>query len=114
TSDSLQYNSRTKVVYFRTPTTAVDKEGRTFIYEGGEYNTITKHSDFSEGVAESPSYQLSGNDWRLDRARQLYQVRGDVEMVSKDEELIIYCQAADDYKNEEIRSEERRVGKEGR
>jgi len=102
TSDSLQYNTRTKVVYFRTPTTAVDKEGRTFIYEDGEYDTRTKQSDFTEGVAESPSYQLSGNDWRLDRVRQLYQVRGDVEMVSKEENLIIYSQAVDYYKGQEI------------
>lgn len=102
TSDSLQYNSRTKVVYFRTPTTAVDKEGRTFIYEGGEYDTRTKQSDFTEGIAESPSYQLKGNDWRLDRVRQLYQVRGDVEMISKEENLIIYSQAVDYYKDAEI------------
>lgn len=102
TSDSLQYNSRTKIVYFRTPTTTVDKEGKTFIYEGGEYNTLTKQSDFVEGVAESASYQLKGNDWNLDRAQQLYKVRGDVEMISKEENLIIYCQAADYYKSEEI------------
>lgn len=102
TSDSLQYNSRTKVVYFRTPTTAVDKDGRTFVYEGGEYDTKSKQSDFTQGVAESPSYQLSGNEWRLDRVQQLYKVRGDVEMVSKEENLIIYSQAVDYYKGDEI------------
>ena len=102
TSDSLQYNSRTKIVYFRTPTTTVDKEGKTFVYEGGEYNTLSKQSDFVEGVAESPSYQLKGNDWNLDRIRQLYKVRGDVEMISKNENLIIYCQSADYYKDREI------------
>lgn len=102
TSDSLQYNSRTKIVYFRTPTTTVDKEGKTFVYEGGEYNTLSKQSDFVEGVAESPSYQLKGNDWNLDRIRQVYKVRGDVEMTSKNENLIIYCQAADYYKDKEI------------
>jgi lipopolysaccharide export system protein LptA len=102
TSDSLQYDSRTKIVYFRTRTTAVDKEGKTFVYEGGEYDTKTKQSDFMEGIAESPSYQLKGSDWNLDRIRQLYKVRGNVEMISKNENLIIYCQAADYYKDKDI------------
>lgn len=102
TSDSLQYDSRTKIVYFRTPTTAVDKEGKTFVYDGGEYNTRSKQSDFMGGVAESPSYQLKGSDWNLDRIRQLYKVRGNVEMTSKNENLIIYCQSADYYKEKEI------------
>ena len=53
-------------------------------------------------MAESPSYQLSGNEWRLDRVQQLYKVRGDVEMVSKEENLIIYSQAVDYYKGDEI------------
>lgn len=102
TSDSLQYNSRSKIVYFRTPTTAVDKEGKTFIYEGGEYDTKSRHSVFEQGVAESPSYRLKGIDWKLDRIRQLYQIRSDVVMTAKNEDLIIYCQAADYYKGEEI------------
>ena len=102
TSDSLQYDSRTKIVYFRTPTTAVDMEGKTFVYDGGEYDTRSKQSDFVGGIAESPSYQLSGRDWNLDRIQQLYKVRGDVEMVSKNENLIIYCQAADYYKDQEL------------
>ena len=102
TSDSLQYNSRNKVVYFRTPTTTVDKEGKTFVYEGGEYETMSKHSVFEQGVAESPSYQLKGIDWKLDRIRQLYQIRNDVVMTAKKENLIIYCEAADYYKNQEI------------
>jgi len=102
TSDSLQYNSRNKVVYFRTPTTTVDKEGKTFVYEGGEYETMSKHSVFEQGIAESPSYQLKGIDWKLDHIRQLYQIRNDVVMTAKKENLIIYCEAADYYKNQEI------------
>lgn len=102
TSDSLQYNSRNKVVYFRTPTTAVDNEGKTFVYEEGEYETMSKHSVFEQGVAESPSYQLKGIDWKLDRIRQVYQIRNDVVMTAKKEDLIIYCEAADYYKNQEI------------
>ncbi|HEX5167901.1 MAG TPA: OstA-like protein [Cyclobacteriaceae bacterium] len=102
TSDSLQYNSRSKIVYFRTPTTAVDNEGKTFVYEGGEYDTRTKRSDFLQGIAESPSYQLKGTDWKLDRIRQVYQVRKDVVMTSKKDNLIIHCQAADYYKAKEI------------
>jgi len=102
TADSLQYDSRNKVVYFRTPTTAVDNEGKTFVYDGGEYDTKSKQSDFIQGVAESPTYQLMGKEWKLDRVRQLYQIRSDVVMTAKHENLIIYCEAADYYKNKEI------------
>lgn len=102
TSDSLQYNSGSKVVYFRTPTTAVDNEGKTFVYEGGEYDTKTKRSDFMQGVAESPSYQLQGVDWKLDRIRQLYQIRKDVIMTAKEDNIVIHCEAADYYKDKEV------------
>jgi hypothetical protein len=43
-----------------------------------------------------------GKEWKLDRVRQLYQIRSDVVMTAKHENLIIYCEAADYYKNKEI------------
>ena len=45
TSDSIQYNSRTKILYFRTPTNVVDKDSSTFVYNDGEYDTKTRRSD---------------------------------------------------------------------
>lgn len=102
TSDSLQYNSRTKVIYFRTKTNVVNKDSSTFVYEGGEYDTRVKKSIFKEGVAETISYTLEGLHYKLDNARQFYEVRGDVKMTSKEENLTIHGQAVDYDKANEI------------
>ncbi|WP_276369535.1 OstA-like protein [Chryseolinea sp. H1M3-3] len=103
TSDSLQYNSTTKVLYFRTPTTVLDKkDSSTFVYNGGEYDTKTKQSDLDLGIAESSEYTLEGEDFQLDDIRKIYRVRRSVKMISKKENLIIYGQAADYYKGKGI------------
>jgi len=98
TSDSLQYNSGTKIIYFRTPTTVLDNDSSTFVYEGGEYDTKTRRSDIKSGIGESPEYKLAGLEYRLDDIRKVYHVRGNVVLTSKKENLIIYGQAVDYYK----------------
>jgi lipopolysaccharide export system protein LptA len=102
TSDSLQYNSRTKIIYFRTPTTVVDEDSATFVYNDGEYDTKTKQSDLKLGIAESSEYTLEGEDFQTDNIRKIYKVRRSVKMISKKENLIIYGQAADYYRDKGI------------
>ncbi|HZB15440.1 MAG TPA: OstA-like protein [Chryseolinea sp.] len=98
TSDSLQYNSRTKILYFRTPTNVVDKDSSTFVYNDGEYDTKTRRSDLKLGTAESDEYVLESEDFQLDDIRKIYKLRKSVKLISKKENLIIYGQAADYYK----------------
>lgn len=98
TADSLQYNSGTKIIYFRTPTTVVHKDSSTFIYNSGEYDTRTKYSDLDVGAGESKEYKLESKDYQLDDFRKIYKLRGNVVMTSKKENLIIYGQAMDYYK----------------
>jgi lipopolysaccharide export system protein LptA len=98
TSDSLQYNSRTKILYFRTPTNVVDKDSSTFVYNDGEYDTKTRRSDLKLGTAESAEYVLESEDFQLDDIRKIYKLRKSVRLISKKENLIIYGQAADYYK----------------
>ena len=98
TSDSLQYNSRTKIIYFRTPTTVHNKDSSVFVYDGGEYDTKTRRSDIRSGAGESQDYKLEGLEYKLDDIRKIYRVRGKVVMTSKKENLIIYGQAVDYYK----------------
>ncbi len=98
TSDSLQYNSRSKIIYFRAPTTVIDSDSSTFVYNDGLYDTKTRRSDLKLGVAESSEYTLEGDDFEIDDIRQIYKVRNSVKMISKEENLIIYGQAADYYK----------------
>lgn len=89
-SDSLQYNSRHKIIYFRTETVVVDKDKKSFLYEGGEYDTRSQQSDILQGQAESQSYTLTGNRIRLDDLRKIYNVKGNVVMTHKEENLTIY------------------------
>ncbi|MBL0739916.1 OstA-like protein [Chryseolinea lacunae] len=98
TSDSLQYNSRTKILFFRTPTNVVDKDSSTFVYNGGQYDTKTRRSDLKLGEAESTDYKLMGDDYQLDDIRKIYKLRDNVVMTSKKENIVIYGQAADYYK----------------
>jgi lipopolysaccharide export system protein LptA len=93
-SDSLQYNSQSKVIYFRTETTVVDKENNTFVYEGGEYDTKIKQSDLKQGQAESQSYTLTGKKLSLDDRLKIYRVKGNVVMTHKEENLAIYGEDA--------------------
>jgi lipopolysaccharide export system protein LptA len=89
-SDSLQYNSQSKVIFFRTETTVIDKEKNTVTYEGGQYDTRTELSDLKQGQAETQSYTLTGNRIRLDDIRKFYNVKGNVVITYKDEDLTIY------------------------
>jgi len=101
-ADSLQYNSRTKEIYFVTETTVINKDSSRAVYQGGVYNTISKTSDLYEGVGESGDYTISGDSYDLDAIRNVGRVRGNVVMASKKENLIIYGQASDFYRAEGI------------
>jgi lipopolysaccharide export system protein LptA len=101
-SDSLQYNSTTKVIYFVTYTTLIDKDSSTFVYEEGQYDTKTRASDLKGGIAKTDSYSLVGKSYVLDDIQKVYRVRGDVVMTYKDENLTIYGQASDYYRNKGI------------
>ncbi len=102
TSDSLQYSSKTKVIYFRARTTVVSKDSSTFVYNSGIYDTRTKKSDLELGYGESEEYTITSKDYRLDDIRKIYLLRGDVVMKSKKENLLIYGQSADYFKSQGI------------
>ncbi|MCI0750733.1 MAG: hypothetical protein L0Y35_02750, partial [Flammeovirgaceae bacterium] len=101
-ADSLQYNSRSKIIYFVSKTTLIDKDSNVFVYESGQYDSKTRKSDLSRGVAENEGYKLESDDYSLDDIRKIYRLRGNVVMTSKLEKLIIYGQASDAYKTKGI------------
>jgi lipopolysaccharide export system protein LptA len=102
TADSLQYNSRSKIIYFVTPTTVVDKDSSIFVYENGFYQTTSKQSDLKLGSAETQDYKLDAEDYKLDDIRKKYLFRRNVVMTYKKENLIIYGQSADYFKSQGI------------
>ena len=103
TADSLQYNSRTKIIYFRTPTTVVNKkDSSTIVYENGFYQTTTKQSVLDIASAETQEYKLDAENYKLDDIRKRYLFRKNVVMTYKKENLVIYGQAADYYRDKGI------------
>ncbi len=90
TSDTLQYNSGNKFVYFRAHTVVIDKEQGEAVYENGYYDTRNKKSDLVKGEFQTPSYKLIGAKLLLDDILKLYKVIGDVVMTSKAENMHIY------------------------
>ncbi len=89
-SDTLQYNSKTKIVYFRDSTNIVDKDGQTAIYQSGFYDTNQKKSDLDQGDIETQSYKMKGDKYFLDDLRKLYKAKYNVVMTSKEEKMVIY------------------------
>lgn len=101
-ADSMQYHSRTKDIFFISETTVVNKDSSTMVYEGGKYNTVSKKSDLHNGVGESEDYSIKGDNYDLDAIRNIAKVRGNVVMASKKENLIIYGQASDYFRDKGI------------
>ncbi len=89
-SDTLQYNSNTKTIYFQAYTELQDNEGGKGYYESGVYDTRKKKSDFIHGDFQSPSYRIRGTKLIFDEIRKYYKAKGNVIMTSKDENMNIY------------------------
>jgi lipopolysaccharide export system protein LptA len=92
-SDTLQYNSKTKIVYFREFTKLIDRDGKTAIYEHGTYDTRKKLSNLSVGEMETPSYKIKADQYDLDDRKKHYKVKGNVAMTSKNENMTVYGDA---------------------
>ena len=88
-SDTLQYNVKTNVIYFRAFTTLTDKEGNVFNYEEGDYDTKRKKSVFNRGLLETESYELTGDRLILDDIKRYYRAISNVFLIAKEEDIII-------------------------
>ena len=88
-SDTLLYNTKTGIVYFVAPTKLTAVDGDVFHYEGGQYNSRRKRSEYDIGTVETTDYFLKGNNMRLDDIRGIYNISGDVLMVSKGDKIFI-------------------------
>jgi lipopolysaccharide export system protein LptA len=95
TSDTLQYHTKTKVVYFQDKTLVKDAEGKTATYTSGFFDTSTKQSNIKQGTMESTSYVMVGDQYELDDKKQFYRAKGHVVMTSKTENMTIYGDQGD-------------------
>ena len=89
-SDTLQYDSKSKLIFFRALTKLEDKEGGVAYYENGYYDTRQKKSDLAKGDFQTPTYRLRGTRLFLDEIRKFYKAKGNVVMTSKEENMHIY------------------------
>lgn len=89
-SDTLQYNSKSKIIYFRDLTTVKDKDGGEAVYKSGFYNTNQKVSNLNIGEIETAEYKIKGDEYFIDDAKKMYRAKANVVMTSKEENMIIY------------------------
>ena len=99
-ADTMQYHTGSKVIYFHSLTNVTDKDGNVFFYESGEYDTNNKLSRFASGKFQTEEYELDAEKLFLDDATRTYKARGNVVMVSKEQDLTIYSDESDYYKAE--------------
>lgn len=101
-SDTLQYNTKSKVIYFLSETKMQDRKGNVFNSASGYYDTQIDRSDFLAGNFESESYHLYGDKLFLDDAAGYYIADQNVKMVSKENDIIVLGNKAEYYKNEGV------------
>ena len=89
TTDTLVYNSLTKMADFRSPTKVVSKDG-TVVAKNGSYNTETGESIFrTRTTIDNPDYNLTGDSLTFDNLNKKGFAKGNVELVSKNDETIL-------------------------
>ncbi|MFA0963065.1 OstA-like protein [Roseivirga sp. BDSF3-8] len=88
-SDTLVYYTETKVADFRGATRILGPDGTVNAENGLLYRTSGKQSTLREGKVESESYVLSGLRLFSDELRNFYRANTDVQLVSKEQDVII-------------------------
>ena len=101
-SDTLQYNTETKVIYFLDHTELTNTEGEVFVYESGTYNSGDESSLFFKGYIETPSYYLYGNQLVANDAAKYYSASSNVKIISKENDIIVLGEEAEYFKEEGI------------
>ena len=89
-SDTLRYNTVTKVAYTLGPTVIIRNDGtQLFAEAGSEYQTAQKQSIFGLGTIETENYVISADRLFFDEVKKFYRATANVEMVSKENNVII-------------------------
>jgi len=101
-SDTLQYNTETKDIYFLAHTELTNTEGEVFVYESGTYNSKDESSVFFKGYIETPSYYLYGNELISNDASQFYTASDNVKIISKENDIVILGENAEYFKEEGV------------
>ena len=88
-TDTLRYNTLTKVAYSFGPTEVINKKGTIIYSDGGEFRTEISQTKISSGNIETSEYILSGDELFFDDFNQYYLGEGNVKLTSKENNLIL-------------------------
>ena len=88
-TDTLRYNTLTKIAYSFGPTEIINKEGTIIYADGGEFRTEISQTEISSGNIETSEYILDGDKLFFDDFNQYYLGEGNVKLTSKENNLIL-------------------------
>ena len=88
-TDTLRYNTITKVAYTFGPTEITQNDGSILHSQGSEFKTVFDQSQFIEGNVETDDYYLEGDSLFFDDLRKYYKAIGNVILTAKEKDIII-------------------------
>lgn len=88
-SDTLRYNTITRVAYTYGPTEVTSDDGTVLYSQGSEFRTVVDQSQFVDGNVETQDYTLKGDELFFDDLRKYYKAIGSVELIAKENDIII-------------------------
>lgn len=101
-SDNLLYDSFSKIARTTTPTRVISEDGIVNATKGLTYNIQNEKSNFRRAVVNTDSYEITGKELFQDKTNEIYKARGNVVMVSDEDELIITGEYADYFKQQDF------------
>ncbi|TPG72215.1 OstA-like protein [Hymenobacter nivis] len=88
-NDTLTYNTISKIAYFDGPTRIRGQQGNLYA-EKGNYNTVTRVSNFQKSAKiDTPNYLLGGDRLVYDEGRLYGEAAGHVTLVSKKDNITL-------------------------
>ncbi len=88
-TDTLRYNTVTKIAYTYGPTTIENEDGSKLFSEGGIFRTVEDKSDFVDGKVQTEDYELAGDELFFDDINRYYKSIGNVVLTAKTKDVII-------------------------
>jgi len=100
TTDTLQYSSTTKIVYFFDKTFIKDKDGNNIEYHEGSYETETRVSELANNTIHSESYVITSDYLNVLDRQEIYKANVNVKLVDDKNDIIITGQSATYWKKD--------------
>ncbi len=88
-TDTLRYNTATKVAVTEGHTVILTDKGEEIISKGGVYRTVHEQIDLVDGKVETLHYFLEGDELYYDDFRKYNRAIGNVLLIAKEKDVII-------------------------